>query len=1282
MTFSGTAAQAKLTFTGSGNLNIGGSISTGGTFTASTGTVNYNNLGAQTVNSYAYYNLTLSGSGDKTLAAATTISNNLYISSNTRLIDNQYQITGNAVGTLTVENNATLFLGQIALSGTISTVFPTNYTKNNIYLRPGSIVQYNSWVTQTISTIPDYYNVECQYPGTKQAASGTLTINGFFETASPLDLGTNNPTINLAGDFNLLAVGGAISLTSGVFSIKGNFNNTLTSGGSIATSNGTVVFNGSTAQEIKGTGNVATTFYNLTINNTSVGVTNTISGTNTSISVANVLTMTSGILTTSTSNLLNVTNTATSAIVGGTAASYINGPVNWTLKSSMASGSTYNFPIGKGGNYYPFSLVNPTTGTGTITAKVEAFNSNCGGNSNFTIPNALSTIGGLSTSEYWSLITSGNFTNSLVSITRPTSITPFDVIAGSNNATGTYSSIAGTVATNGISSSSAIGSNRFFTFGRINGIRIKGSIASSFCAGSSVTVNFDATGTYSSGNIFTAQLSDALGSFSSPTAIGTLSQTTTTGGTYAINATLPSNVVAGSGYLIRVVSSNPIVVGSDNGSGITINPNLPANVIIAATATTICSGSSVTFTSTPTNGGVPSYQWKINGISVGGATSSTFTTTTLANNDSVTVVMISNASPCLIGSPTTSNGITITVNSKPASPIIQSITPQTCTIATGSITLNNLPSAGNWTLTQSGTSSSTISGSGATTIINGLAIGTYAYSVTNSAGCTSIISNNATILGIVTTTWNGSAWLPSAPTSNDKIIFNGNYTSSSNIAGCSCQVSSGNVVISSGNTMTLTNELVVSGGTLTFENKASLVQTNSNITNSGNIRYQRETTPLKQYDYTYWSSPVTNATLSQLATNAALYSFDPSINNWVGQGGATVMNPGVGYIGRSPNNLTYSPTQVVETTFVGVPNNGNITASILKSVSTSNLIGNPYPSAIDADLFITDAANSNNINGTIYLWTHNTALTNNSFTQNDYAKYNLIGGVKTSSSALSGGVAPTGKIAAGQGFFVEANSSLANGTYSVTFKNSMRVASNNNQFYKSNQSNTVAIEKHRFWISLSTPQGAYNEFLIGYVQGATNSFDPLFDGRTLAAGNTVSIYSLLGNDNLAIQGRTLPFDASDIIPIGYTTSLTGQLTINLENFDGLFDNQNVYLFDNTTGIYHDLKSNAFTFTTTSGTFNNRFELRFNLPALNNNVTSNSENKITIFNIDNQLVISSKNNAISKVEIYDVLGKLLFTKNELTSNEFETTINNISSQLLIVKVTLDNQQTITKKISLK
>ncbi|WP_439881406.1 T9SS type A sorting domain-containing protein [Pontibacter sp. MBLB2868] len=97
---------------------------------------------------------------------------------------------------------------------------------------------------------------------------------------------------------------------------------------------------------------------------------------------------------------------------------------------------------------------------------------------------------------------------------------------------------------------------------------------------------------------------------------------------------------------------------------LTISPNLPASVSISsnATANTICPGTSVTFTATPTNGGgSPTYQWKVNSTNAG-TNSAIFTSSTLVNGDKVSVVMTSNATPCLTGSPATSSEVTMTVN--------------------------------------------------------------------------------------------------------------------------------------------------------------------------------------------------------------------------------------------------------------------------------------------------------------------------------------------------------------------------------------------------------------------------------------------------------------------------------------------------------------------------------------------------------------------------------------------------------------------------------------------
>ena len=101
---------------------------------------------------------------------------------------------------------------------------------------------------------------------------------------------------------------------------------------------------------------------------------------------------------------------------------------------------------------------------------------------------------------------------------------------------------------------------------------------------------------------------------------------------------------------------------TSTGITMTVNAALVPSVAIAITsgANPTCAGTSVTFTATPTNGGTPSYQWKVNGINVG-TNSATYTSTALSNGQIVTCVMTSSSS-CASPTTATSTGITMTVN--------------------------------------------------------------------------------------------------------------------------------------------------------------------------------------------------------------------------------------------------------------------------------------------------------------------------------------------------------------------------------------------------------------------------------------------------------------------------------------------------------------------------------------------------------------------------------------------------------------------------------------------
>ncbi|NTW26087.1 MAG: hypothetical protein HGA37_15420, partial [Lentimicrobium sp.] len=108
---------------------------------------------------------------------------------------------------------------------------------------------------------------------------------------------------------------------------------------------------------------------------------------------------------------------------------------------------------------------------------------------------------------------------------------------------------------------------------------------------------------------------------------------------------------------ISCSSGNP---ATSNAITMIVSSGLPVSVNISASENPVCTGGSVTFTATPTNGGTsPTYQWRLNGSNVG-TNSPTYTNTALANGNTVTCVMTSNA-PCVSGSPATSNVITMEV---------------------------------------------------------------------------------------------------------------------------------------------------------------------------------------------------------------------------------------------------------------------------------------------------------------------------------------------------------------------------------------------------------------------------------------------------------------------------------------------------------------------------------------------------------------------------------------------------------------------------------------------
>lgn len=763
------------------------------------------------------------------------------------------------------------------------------------------------------------------------------------------------------------------------------------------------------------------------------------------------------------------------------------------------------------------------------------------------------------------------------------------------------------------------------------------------------------------------------------------------------------NVAVGS-YSLDSNSEIEVRVREYNGNG-----NLSftlTNTNVASTApttisgiTAICSGASTTLTvSGGTLGTSGSYEWGT-GTSVGtnpisGTTASitvspaTSTTYWVRRKDTVCSNTTSGITQLVTVTAATVAGTLGTLNSticRNTAPNDITLTGQTGNVIKWQYATNSAFTAGVTDITSTATTLTSA-------MIGNLTATRYFRAVVQNGSCTIAYTPSLGIIVPTAVTYSNGAW-NGTPNNTTPVIISSNLTLSSNLNVCSCQITNTAIVTVQPNvSLIVQNDLsVASTANIVIENNGSLVQVNDTSSNVGNITFKRNTTPLKQYDYTYWSSPLAGQTLNVLGSPSLFYAYSPNIDNWAAATSSTVMPAAKGFISRVPNTLNFSTPQVLNITFNGVPNNGVISTPIIKSTGTFNLIGNPYPSAVDIDAFLLDPSNRGVVDGTIYLWTHNTAIANTipgtiiyNYTHDDYAKYNITGGVKTASSAISGGTEPTGKIAAGQGFFIEANSSLAAGNYSATFKNSMRVANNNNQFFRMNSGDTEepvagAIEKNRVWLNISNATGAYDEALVGYITGATNSFDSLFDGKTFPAGNVVSIYSVLDSVDYSIQGRALPFNQSDAVPLGITTDIGGDFSINLEKFDGLFEHQDVYLLDKSTGLYHNLKSGGYNFTIVSGTYNNRFELRFTNGTLGTDNPISAGNSVRIIKTGKHIEISAGAFNIEKVQVFDLLGKALYKADDINSNQFSTADFNIATQILIVKVGLDNGEMITKKV---
>lgn len=581
-------------------------------------------------------------------------------------------------------------------------------------------------------------------------------------------------------------------------------------------------------------------------------------------------------------------------------------------------------------------------------------------------------------------------------------------------------------------------------------------------------------------------------------------------------------------------------------------------------------------------------------------------------------------------------------------------------------------------------------------------------------------TNNLSIGGTVSkcsggvTTWNGSSWDNGSPDLTTEAIIANNYNT-----GLSGDLSTCNLTINSGATLTVSNASfvevendVVVNGTLSVQSQGNFVQ-NANdgtFTNNGSCTVNKNSA-LKNnwFYYTYWSSPVQNETIGNVFSdvdadrrfffNANNYldanddDVDDDGNDWQFALSSDTMTSGVGYAATSSRLGLYPSTTSV--TFTGTFNTGDISTPIVFNAGNAgeswNFIGNPYPSAIDFDAFF--AANAATIEGAAYLWSQatppsssNAGNRQSNFSQNDYAVY--ASGMGTGTAGASG-TAPSQFIPSGQGFFV---SGIDNAN--VTFTNAMRSASasSNSQFFKQKSTKVAKNSDNKLWLNLTTNTGVFSQILVGYVDGASKADNGMsFDvPRVINRNFNAILYSLADTENTkyVIQGRAREdITTNEIINIGYSSTInSNSLTtfkISIAQFEGrFFDNSAVIIRDNELGITHNLSEQDYIFTSATGEFNERFQIEFSENTLSANSISSTSGVSFTQQTKNSLQIKTSASAITTVKIYDLLGKQVY----VASNKTPLKTLNIptatqSTAVHIIEVTLNNGNTITKKLVL-
>jgi hypothetical protein len=403
----------------------------------------------------------------------------------------------------------------------------------------------------------------------------------------------------------------------------------------------------------------------------------------------------------------------------------------------------------------------------------------------------------------------------------------------------------------------------------------------------------------------------------------------------------------------------------------------------------------------------------------------------------------------------------------------------------------------------------------------------------------------------------------------------------------------------------------------------------------------------------YTSVPVSNA-MSFVFLDIYLRTFDEPTYTW---------NPWIvptniplevmlGYAawveGTTPATVLYS----------GLLNTGSQSIGVTRNSSLDNpgwnLVGNPYPSALDWDA--ASGWDKTSVDNTIYFYRGNSG-------QGNY-KYYIGAGGSTPSVGVNEG---TNEIPAMQGFFVQAT---GNGVLSVN--NDARIHSSQ-EFWKNAETNDVPLIRLKAELN-----GLTDETVVRFFPGASLNFDNDKDAYKLFGSGHPQIYSVTP-DQTELAVSTLPdYNDETSVPVGFTAALEGMHTISLTAFAEFDGNTSLYLQDIKTGIVQKLSDEpVYSFFSSPDDAANRFLLHFSNPLGTNEI---SASYATVYSHAKTVYVHLSEKCDAEILIHDLVGHEVLRKN-LTGQDRATIDLTVETGYYLVNVRAGNQ-VITEKVIIR